>query len=166
MCTVSGSTASFVGLGTCTIDVDQAGDASYLPAPQVQQSFAVGLAAQAISFNSTPPASAFVGDPAYTVSASASSGLAVTFAATPGSVGICTASGATISIVGAGTCTIDANQAGNGSYQAAVPVQQSFVISALSASTQSIDFTSTAPSGVSVGGATYAVSATASSVSR
>jgi hypothetical protein len=163
VCTVSGSTASFVGLGTCTIDLDQAGDASYLPAPQVQQSFTVGQAAQAISFNSTPPPSALVGDPAYTVSATASSGLAVTFAATPGSAGICTVSGATVSIVGAGTCTIDANQAGNGAYQAAAQVQQSFVISAPSASTQSINFTSTAPSGASVGGAPYTVSATASS---
>src|SRR4029077_9895622 len=99
----------------------------------------------------------------YTVSATASSGLAVTFGATPGSAGACTVSGATVSIVGAGTCTINANQAGNGSYQAAAQVQQAFVIYAPSASTQSINLTSTPPSGATVGGATYTVSATASS---
>ena len=163
VCTVSGSTASFVGLGTCTLDANQAGDANYLTAPQVQQSFSVGLASQAISFTSTPPASALVGDPAYTVSATATSGLAVTFAAAPSSAGICTVSGATVTIVGSGTCTINANQAGNGSYQAATQVQQSFAISAPSASTQSINFTSTAPAGESVGGPTYTVAATASS---
>ena len=163
VCAVSGSTVSFAGLGTCTVDVNQSGDASYLPAPQVQQSFTVGLAAQAISFSSTPPASALVGDPAYIVSASASSGLAVTFAAAPSSAGICTVSGATVTMIGAGTCTINADQAGNGSYQAATQVQQSFVIATPSASTQSINFTSTPPSGATVGGPAYTVTATASS---
>ena len=33
VCGVSGSTASFSGLGTCTIDADQAGNADYLAAP-------------------------------------------------------------------------------------------------------------------------------------
>ncbi len=41
VCTVTGSVASFLAPGTCTIDADQAGNSSYLPAPQVQQSFPV-----------------------------------------------------------------------------------------------------------------------------
>ena len=55
VCTVAGSTVSFIGVGTCVIDADQAGDASFLPAPQVQQSFTVGQGAQTISFTSTRP---------------------------------------------------------------------------------------------------------------
>ena len=46
-------------------------------------------------------------------------------------------SGSTVSLVGAGTCTINANQAGNGSYQAAPQVQQSFTVSR---GTQTITF--------------------------
>ena len=41
VCTVAGSTVSFVGIGTCTIDGNQAGNAFYSAAPQVQQSFPV-----------------------------------------------------------------------------------------------------------------------------
>ncbi len=58
VCTVSGATVSFVGTGTCTIDANQAGNGSYQAAPQVQQSFPVGLTPQSISFASTPPAGA------------------------------------------------------------------------------------------------------------
>jgi hypothetical protein len=163
VCSVSGGTVAFVGAGTCTIDADQTGNASYLAAPQAQQSFAVSLVAQAISFGSAPPSGALVGDPAYVVSATASSGLAVTFTADAASAGVCTVSGTTVSLIGAGTCIVDGDQAGNGAYQAAPRVQQSFSIATPSLSVQSINFTSTPPSGAVVGGATYAISATASS---
>ena len=41
VCSVSGSTVSFSGRGTCIIYADQPGDANYLPAPQEQQVFKV-----------------------------------------------------------------------------------------------------------------------------
>src|SRR5262249_29385534 len=44
VCSLSGSTVSFTGVGTCVIDANQAGNATYAAAPQVQQSFAVGPA--------------------------------------------------------------------------------------------------------------------------
>ena len=40
-CTVSGQTVSFVAAGTCTLTADQAGNASYSPAPQVGQNITV-----------------------------------------------------------------------------------------------------------------------------
>ena len=164
VCTVAGSTVSFVGTGTCVVRADQAGNASYEPAPQVSQSFAVGLAPQTISFTSTPPGGPVVGDPAYTVTATSSSGLPVAFSAGAGSAGVCTVSGSTVTFVGAGTCTIDADQAGNAVYQAAPQVQQSFTIDGPPApSVQSISFTSSPPSGATVGGPAYTVSASASS---
>jgi hypothetical protein len=43
VCSISGSTVSFTGVGTCVIDANQAGNANYNAAPQVQQSFAVGM---------------------------------------------------------------------------------------------------------------------------
>jgi YVTN family beta-propeller protein len=61
-------------------------------------------------------------------SASASSGLGVTFtSATPT---ICTVSGTNVTMLLPGTCTISASQAGNGDYNAAAPVQRSFTINA------------------------------------
>ena len=37
VCTVTGSLVSFVGVGTCTIDADQAADANYNAAPEKAQ---------------------------------------------------------------------------------------------------------------------------------
>ncbi len=165
VCTVSGSTVSFTGSGTCSIDANQSGNASYQAAPQAQQSFAVGLATQTIGFTSTPPGSALAGGAGYTVSATASSGLAVAFSLSAGSAGVCTISGASVSFVGGGTCTINANQPGNGSYQAAPQAQQSFTVagSPPPKSPQTIHFTSTAPAGAVIGGSAYSATATASS---
>jgi hypothetical protein len=64
------------------------------------------------------------GDPAFTVAASASSGLEVSFTA----AGKCSISGATVSLTGAGNCAITAHQAGNASYHPAADVSQSFAI--------------------------------------
>lgn len=83
---------------------------------------------QSITFSSTPPGNATVGGPQYTVAAEASSKLAVSFSIDPSSSSVCTISGATVSFVGSGTCTIDANQAGNGEYEAAPQAQQSFQV--------------------------------------
>ena len=41
VCSISGSTVSYTGAGMCVIDGNQAGNATYNPAPQVQQSFLV-----------------------------------------------------------------------------------------------------------------------------
>jgi len=79
---------------------------------------------QSISFTSTPPADAMEGGN-YTVSATASSGLPVSFSADQASDGVCTVSGSTVDFVGVGTCVIDADQAGDASYGPAPEVQQS-----------------------------------------
>ena len=77
---------------------------------------------QTISFGPIP-AKTF-GDPPLTLSASASSGLPVSF----GASGNCTVSGSTVSITGAGSCTVTASQSGNESWFAATSVVQSFDI--------------------------------------
>jgi uncharacterized protein YodC (DUF2158 family) len=160
VCSISGSTVSFIGVGTCVIDANQAGDANYNAAPQAQQSFAVGKGDQTITFTSTAPASAKVGGPTYTVTATASSGLTVTFTIDASATSVCSISGSTVSFTAAGTCVIDANQAGNATYNAAPQAQQSF---AVGKSDQTINFTSTAPAGAKVAGPTYTVTATATS---
>jgi hypothetical protein len=63
-------------------------------------------------------------------------------------------------MVHAGTCTIDATQAGNGTYAAAPQVQQSFTIARGS---QTITFTSTPPNPAGANSPPYTVTATATS---
>ena len=160
ICTIAGSTVSFIGAGTCAIDANQAGNAAYNAAPQVQQTFAVGKGSQTITFTSTAPAGAAVGGPTYTVAATASSGLGVAFTVDPIASSVCTIAGSTVSFIGAGTCVIDANQAGNAAYNAAPQAQQTF---AVAKGSQTITVNSTAPTAAAVGGSTYAVTATSSS---
>ena len=73
-----------------------------------------------------------------TVSASASSGLAVTYTST--TTGVCTvgSSSGVVSFVTVGTCSITVSQAGDANWNAATPVAQSFTISK---GNQSITFT-------------------------
>lgn len=134
VCALSGSTVQFVGVGTCTINANQAGNGTYLAAPQVQQSFTVGKAAQTITFGSL--ADKTYGDASFTISATASSGLTVAF--TSATTGVCTVSGSNVTLVGAGSCTINANQAGDANYNAASQVQQTFTVNK---SNQTITFT-------------------------
>jgi sugar lactone lactonase YvrE len=68
-----------------------------------------------------------IGTAPFLISATATSGLAVNFASTTSAV--CTVSGAAIALASAGTCTIQATQAGNANYVAATPVSQSFQVS-------------------------------------
>jgi len=219
VCTVtSGGLLTFVTAGTCTINADQAGDSSYLPAAQVSRSFTVnpsvpgaptigtavagdtqasvaftapvntggtsitgytvtvsppdvapvngaaspivinGLtngqaytftvtadnaagtspssgasnsitpaATQTITFNNPGPQS-FGTSP--TLSATSDSGLTPTF--TSSTPGVCTITSlGALTFVSAGTCTINADQAGNSSYLAATQVSRSFTVNAV-----------------------------------
>src|SRR6266536_3915012 len=127
VCTVSGSTAMTVTPGTCTITASQGGSAVFAPATGVTRSFEVraGPAAQTITF-SQPPA-AQVGAPV-TLSASATSGLPVTF--TSDTPPVCTVSGSAVTTAAAGTCTITASQGGSARYAPATGVTQSFQVNA------------------------------------
>ena len=139
-CTISGSTVSFAPPGgICVVDANQAGNATYGPAPQVQQSITVTSAAQVIAFTSSPP-TAVVGGPTYQVTATGgASGNPVTFSVDPSSTSGCTISGSTVSFAApAGTCVIDANQAAGAGYSRAVQVQQTFAVQILAIITTAV----------------------------
>ena len=87
-------------------------------------------AAQTISFSAL--SAKVYGTAPFTVSATASSGLTVRSAST--TTLVCTVLGVTVTLVAAGTCTIQATQAGNTNYAAATPVSQSFQVNALQGS--------------------------------
>lgn len=101
--------------------------------------FAPDQVGQTITFTSTPPAIATVGG-SYTVTANATSGLTVTFsidaASTPGA---CTIAGSVVTFTGAGTCIIDANQAGNAAYSAAPQRQQTMAVQLAAVPTPTLD---------------------------
>jgi hypothetical protein len=121
-CTVSGTTVHITGAGSCTVKASQAGNTDYNPAPDVSRSFSIAKADQTISFAALPNKG--YGDPDFSVSANASSGLAVSFNAT----GACTVSGSTVHLTGAGACTITASQAGTGNYNPAPDVGRTFYV--------------------------------------
>jgi len=125
VCSVSGSTASLLLAGICTIQASQAGNAVYAAASDVHQGFSVNRKSQTITFPAI--AAQVVGTP-LSLKATASSGLAVAFTSTTTS--ICTVSGTTASMLAAGTCTIEAMQAGNGEFSAATPITLSFTVAA------------------------------------
>jgi hypothetical protein len=158
VCSISLGVVSFTGLGTCVIDADQAGNGTYLATSQ-QQSFDVKTN-QTINFTSTAPVGAVVDGPTYTPSATATSGLPVTFTIDATASSVCSISAGVVSFDAAGTCVIDADQAGDDTHHAAIQVQQSFSVGK---GVQSINFTSTAPGSATADGATYTPTANATS---
>jgi hypothetical protein len=136
-CTVAGATVHLTGAGSCTITASQGGDANFNAAADVPQSFTIAKSNQTITFGAL--ANKTFGDADFAVSATASSSLAVSFAAS----GQCTVVGTTVHLTGPGSCTITAKQAGDTNYNAAADVPQSFTINgaliALSQSNYNVD---------------------------
>jgi len=81
---------------------------------------------QTITF--TALANKILSDPDFTVSASTTSGLSISFSSLTTTV--CSVTGNTVHLISAGTCTLRASQSGDATYEAATPVEQSFTVSA------------------------------------
>ena len=122
ICTVAGATVTPQSTGTCIITSTQAGDATYYAASDVARSFAI-KSAQTITFDQ--PTDLTLGNNV-DLTATASSGLAVSFTSSTGAV--CTVAGNTVTSQSAGTCTITASQAGNANFYAAGSVAKSFAV--------------------------------------
>ncbi len=150
--TVVGSTLTITGAGTVVVAADQGGNADYLAAPQVTQSITVGKQAQTITF--TTLSNQTFGVAPLTLSATASSGLPVRFSYVSGPA---TVVGSTLTITGAGTVVVAADQDGNTDYLAARVIQGIIV----GKQTQTITFTASGDQ--TFGVAPLTLSATASS---
>ena len=128
------------GVGTATVT------AVANPVPATPQTITFTAPATPIVYSATP----------ITLSATASSGLPVTFSVKSGPA---TVSGNALTLTGVGTVVIAADQAGNSTYSAATEVTQSIVVTQAS---QTITFTAlTSP--VTFSGTTIPLSATTSS---
>ncbi|WP_449446123.1 IPT/TIG domain-containing protein [Thermomonas brevis] len=159
VCTVTSAGAlSLVGTGACTIDANQAGDASYEPAPQVSESFAVNAATQAITgFTATPANPVYAPNGTFAVSATPGASTSpLVFAST--SPTVCTVSGSTVTMLAAGNCTLTANQAADANYSAAPEATLAVTISA--ASQAITDFVANPANPVYAPNGTFAISAT------
>ena len=115
-------------------------------------SLQVDKASQTVAFAAL--AGKTYGDADFSVSATASSGLPVSFTAS----GNCSVTGTLVHIAGAGGCTITAHQAGDANYNAAADVPQSFTVAQAS---QTITFGPLA--GKTFGDPDFNIGATASS---
>ncbi|WP_281557857.1 immunoglobulin-like domain-containing protein [Thalassomonas sp. RHCl1] len=124
ICTVNGSTVSLINVGTCSILASQSGDANYLEADDLTQSFTVNKASQTITFAALADKNS--GDVDFDLAASSSSGLTVSFVSSTSSV--CSVSGTRVSLSDVGTCSITASQSGDTHYSAAADVSRSFSV--------------------------------------
>jgi hypothetical protein len=113
---------SALAQGSHTFDVravDAAGNADPTPATFTWE---VGKLPQTITFGAL--GDKVEGDPGFSLSATASSGLTVAFGSS--TTDVCTVSGTAVTLVGAGTCTIVAAQDGDATFEPAASVTRSF----------------------------------------
>ncbi len=155
VCTVAGTTLTLWDGGTCNVTAIQAGDANYNAATSVVQSFTV-LKAQPIVFPA-PPAQ-MVGRTLQLSAQGGGSDLPVTFASLRAS--ICAVTNSTATMLAAGSCSIQASQAGNSLYAAAAPVTVTFVVNP---GAQTITFSGLPATATYGAGGPYTLNATASS---
>ena len=120
----SNGTVTITGAGVTTIRASQDGNGSYNPAPTLEKTLTVNKVTQTITFNALSDASLTAGT--YELNATASSGLAVSFASSDNTVA--EVSGTTLTLKTGGSITITASQGGNGIYLAAPDATQSLSV--------------------------------------
>jgi hypothetical protein len=108
VCLANGFYLKLVGGGTCNLTYQTKETSTYLASDLYKVTFEVVRDPQTITF--TPPATANLASRTVALSATASSGGAVTYATA--STGICSITGSTLNLLMRGSCAITATQAG------------------------------------------------------
>jgi len=112
-------------------------------------SSAPNLTAQTITWSSAPTTGT-AGSAAVALSATAPGGTVV-FTVPTASASVCSVSGANLTYLAAGTCTVNANQAGSSTYAAATEVQKTITVDSAKTTLLTFDET-TAPTFTTFGG--------------
>lgn len=120
--TISGNTVTIISFGSTNITASQTGNTNYNAAENVVQPFLV-KSGQSISFSAIQDKT--LGDPAFTIAATASSGLSPTFSSISDKISI---SGNQVTLLKAGSVTIKADQSGNVNFAPAPQQAQTFCI--------------------------------------
>ncbi|HEY4356790.1 MAG TPA: choice-of-anchor D domain-containing protein, partial [Acidobacteriaceae bacterium] len=121
ICYVSEATVTTVGSGTCVVRAYQGGNATFASATATT-AFSVTKASQQITFSTVTASN----DVTFDLTATASSGLAVTLTSLTPS--ICAIAGFSVTVLQTGTCSAQASQAGNDAFDPAQSVTQSFSV--------------------------------------
>jgi hypothetical protein len=152
-CSLAAGKVTFTAAGTCVVDFNDPGNATYAAAALVSQSIRV-YAANTITASKAPAAGSTAGS--YSPGATATSGDTVVKSLASSSTG-CSLAFGKVTFTGAGTCVVNFNDAGTTAFAAAAQVQQSIKVYA-----QNLIHPSTAPAAGTIHG-TYAPSAWATS---
>jgi hypothetical protein len=128
----NGSILNVNGAGTIVVAADQAGNTNYSAAPEVTQTLIVNTASQTIAFAMDSPVT-YSPNPLLKIglvatdATSPNSGNAITFTVASGP-GIIPTGGNVLTVTGAGTIIVNADQAGNANYSAAPTVSKMVVV--------------------------------------
>jgi hypothetical protein len=135
VCTLTNSLVSFVGVGTCTIDADQAADTNYNAAPEKAQTFTVSPEPTSFTASASPTATAHGNQVTLAASGLASSASGTVTFATGGTtwctatVSSGSASCSTTAAPGMGTHTVTASYGGDADH-AGSTASTSFTVTA------------------------------------
>jgi len=121
--TIVNNIVTLKGLGTSEITARQAGNTTYAPAKFIR-TLTVNKGDQTITFGAIPVKN--IGDPDFNLTATASSGLTVSFASS--NPDVATVTGTLVHIVGDGTTVITASQAGSSLWNPAPDVPQNLTV--------------------------------------
>ena len=111
ICVPVGFTVRLISGGVCTLTYETAATSTYLASDVYQQTFEVSRDPQTISF--ILPTTANVSSKSLSLTATVSSGTAVTYSTT--STGICSITGSTLNLLKSGNCSVTATQTGTAS---------------------------------------------------
>lgn len=120
---LSNNVVTLTGAGTVTLRASQAGDATFNAATNVDRSFNVAKLPQTIIFGAL--SRQVLGDAPFALSASASSGLAVSFSLLSGPAIL---SGNVVTITGAGLVVLRVTQGGDATYASAPDIDQVLIV--------------------------------------
>ncbi len=128
----NGTTISMLSAGDCVVHADQAGNSNYEAATRATQTVSIGKATQTLTFDSQSAQVLGIGG-TFSInpqasSASPNSGAPIVYRSLTETV--CTLSSTVVTVVGSGTCDVQASQVGDLNYVDAAVVQQSILITA------------------------------------
>ena len=132
VCTINGNSVTLIATGTCTLVARQLGSVEYNSASKVERTFTVTDASkqdQTITFEVL--ANRLLSQSPFDVTASATSGLPLTF--TSNTPDVCTIHGNSVTLIVVGVSTLVAQQPGNEEYNGATNVEVSFSVTDASA---------------------------------
>ena len=123
-CSLTGTSLTATSAGQCTIEASRASSTNYTVSASVSQVIEIVKSAQTVRFTTNVPAQPLVGS-TYSPSATASSGLSISFSVSGGG---CSLTTGTITFTAAGDCRVEASQTGDGAYLTAPTASQTIAV--------------------------------------